>query len=312
MSAAEPIPTGTPEPTSTPAPATPPADPAPAAPTATAEKTPTSLNPLKGIAKGTPSSNPAAPPLTVPDWAGTLADENKAFVAQKGYKTLDDALRSAQMTERMKGIPTEQLLRKPDWTKPESVAEFRAALGVPDKPEAYQNGQFDGSEGVLDGNIMAGISHAMGLTQPQHEIFLEAASAYFEGAIKEQAEETQRVHTQQMNELKKEWGAKASEFEQAANSAVAQVGISEETIAHLNAALGPAGTLALFAQIGQHLGESKPPGDRTGPALLSRSSAQAALRAYMDPNSVEAKAVIAGDQNAIRKYQQLQEIAFAE
>lgn len=311
MSAAEPIPAPVAEPTAPPvAPVAPPAAP-PAAPPSEA-KPAAGLNPLKGVAKGAPSSNPAAPPLTVPDWAGTLGDEAKAFVAQKGYKTLDDALRSAQMTERMKGIPTEQLLRKPDWTKPESVAEFRQALGVPEKPEAYQNGQFDGREGVLDGSIMAGMSHAMGLTQAQHETFLETASAYFEGAIKEQAEETQRVHTQQMNDLRKEWGAKASEFEQTANSAVAQVGISEETIAQLNAALGPAGTLALFAQIGQHLGESKPPGDRSGPQLLTRSAAQAALREYMNPDSPEAKAVVANDPAALRKYQQLQEIAFSE
>lgn len=92
-------------------------------------------------ATDTPAAAPAPAAAPTPAaWYGDLSanPELKAFAETKQFKDPAAALESQRNLERLVGVPADQLIRKPkDANDAEGIKAYRAALGVPDVPEAY-------------------------------------------------------------------------------------------------------------------------------------------------------------------------------
>ena len=67
-----------------------------------------------------------------------LSEENKSFVANKGFKTFDDVVTSYINLEKYQGVPADKLIRLPDENNADEVNVFYKKLGRPDKAEDYK------------------------------------------------------------------------------------------------------------------------------------------------------------------------------
>lgn len=257
MSAAAPDQTGTaPEPTTQ---ATESAPPAPSRPTKF--YTPPGTPPKDESAA--PAAPPAAaPPPPLPGWASAmqLDEERASFVASKSWKSADDMVKSLAALERMKGVPGEQIMRKPDWSKEESVAEYRKALGVPEAPDGYGALEVKIPGGVLDTEPLSKLAHSIHLDPSQYRGLVEGTGELLHEIF---AAEQQRIATEQaasLAGLDKEWGPMKAENEQNVERAVAAFMTEEEYDLLKLSGLGEAGLKRVLSRLGAKLAEHKPAG----------------------------------------------------
>lgn len=272
---------------------------------------------LKGVpAPGATPAAPATPEAApTPKWFDGLSTDDKTYLAAKGWdkdgKGPEDILKSYRNIERLRGVDADKLVKLPDWSKPESVAEYRAAIGVPAEVTGYQADPAVVAEGLVDPAMAADFSLEMGLTQAQHDVFMRRASAMFRAATQEQAEERGRREAVALGELAKQWGTKAPEYNQAAANAITAVGVTDAELAALNASeLGQAGTRALLARFGVKMGEHTRPAENGGGLNMPTvDSAKAELVALKSDQAFLAK-LGAGDRESLAKLDQLQKIAY--
>lgn len=134
--------------------------------------------------------------------AEVLTDKVKAFKdvgeLAKGYANLEKLV-------GRKGV----ILPTPD-AKPEEIAEFRKALGVPEKPEEYDWKAPEGGALTLDDAAMADIKkafHGANMTKEQFGKVLDYYATR-EATIMKQAQDSMLAEqTATVGKLKKEWGA---------------------------------------------------------------------------------------------------------
>lgn len=138
-------------------------------------------------------------------WAG-LSEQNRGFVATKGFKNEDAVVQAYRELESFRGVPAERLLKLPDKDDSPEWEAIHRRLGKPEKAEEY------GIEGA-DAELLAE-AHKAGLTKKQ----VQQLAAHLAGRSKSSGEkaETERVAQQQLEEqeLRKEWGP---EFESNVN-----------------------------------------------------------------------------------------------
>lgn len=286
-------------------------DPAPAAPV---------IAPPAGLIKPTPAPDPSVPrgtPPTVdvstlPEFArGLTNNEYAQFVADKGYKSLDDAIKSAMLTERMKGVPADQIIKRPDWSKPESVAEFRKALGAPEAVTGYQNHEVALPIGTLDGDAIAQLSLKLGLPQELHSQLLDGAGELVSSLVQQNNEEMARRSAASMADLKKSWGTRYGENMQLVDSAIAQIGVTEGQWSALTAAFDEGPAREFMARIGTMIGEHKRPSEGATPAVVTSASAASEIKDLIQDKAFGAR-LRAGDVDAKRRWDELHKIAYGE
>lgn len=271
---------------------------------------------LRGVPSAEKASAPAdpAPVEKTGTWIDELAADDRAYVSTKGWdkegKSPADILKSYRNLERLRGVSADQLIKKPDWNNAESVAEFRAALGVPADVSAYEAHEVEIPGGTIDVGRAAQISHKLGLTQQQHSAFLDEVGSYFRESIQSQMEDIGRRNAAELVELKKEWGVKYDEHTQSMNNAIAQAQIKDEEIEALKIAMGEAGARKFLARVGQMFGEHKRPVEGgTGPVLMTSDVAKAEITALRSDREFGQR-LLNGDVEARRKWDELQRVAF--
>lgn len=290
----------------------------PAAPAATPAATPASsagFPDLKGVPK--PGSEPAptdAPVAKTGTWIDDLSPEDRSFVSAKGWdkegKSPADILKSYRNIERLRGVDADKLIKRPDWSNQESVAEYRKALGVPEDPTGYQNHEVVTPTGPLLAEPIAAISHRLGLPQELHAELLTATGELVTDLFQREAEEVSRRNAAELVELRREWGTRFEENNQAVSNAIARLGLSDEFVDALKIAGGEAETRRVLAKIGSQLAEHKRPADgQGGPILMTSDVAKAEIAELSSDGTFYAK-MKAGDREARRRWDQLHEIAY--
>lgn len=195
----------------------------------------------------------------LPDWFAQISDKagegetasNRDWLASKGFKDLDGLVKSYRETEsayRNGGrinVPGEN-------AKPEEIAAFRTAIGVPEKPDGYE---ISGPEGVqLNEPLIAALRDSA--------VKHGAPKGAFEGLvgdfIKLQMDEAAAESARQ-DGLASEWmkaqGAKADEQLAHVNTAARSLGLNKTDMAGLRNGLGADRALGLLAKLGAGMAE---------------------------------------------------------
>lgn len=291
-------------------------------PAATPQATPTPAEgagfpPIRAV--GSEPSTPATPsgdaPPAAPAWYDGLPADDRAYIATKGWdkegKTPADILKSYRNIERLRGVDADKLVKLPDWKNAEEVSQFRARLGVPESPDGYENHEVQTPTGPLRAELIAKISHRIGATPAQHAEMLNATGELMTELFKAEAEEISRRNANELIDLKKEWGTRFDENNQAVDNAVAQLGLDAEFVDALKIAAGEAKTRRVLAQIGMRLAEHKPAAGSTTPTLMTSDIAKAQLDHLKGDREFFAK-LQAGDTEARRRWTELQRVAFGD
>lgn len=269
-----------------------------------------------GGEQGTPASPSGDAAPAAPAWFDGFSADDKAYINAKGWdkegKSPADILKSYRNIERLRGVDADKLTRIPDWSNPEEVSQFRARLGVPESPEGYESPEVTTPTGVLRGDLIAKLSHRVGATPQQHAELMTATGEMLTELFQTEAEEVARRNANELIDLRKEWGTRFDENNQAVDNAVAQLGLDADVIEALKIAAGEAKARKMLAQIGARLGEHKRPAEGNGgPVLMTSDVARAQLDQLKGDREFFGK-LTNGDIEARRRWTELQRIAFGD
>jgi len=262
------------------------------------------------MAETTPAGpTPAAgqPNGAAPDWLAGVAPEQRGMAELKGWKSPADVFTSYANLEKYHGVPPERLVRLPEnLDDTEALASVYGRLGRPEKPEGY------GIEGA-DAELLAAL-HKHGLTTRQvkglHEVLTARSKTAQEAAEKQRFE---RVDVE-MTALKREWGPeydrRIRQGQAVAEKVYAAMGYAtkeefEVDLEALQAQMGPAKVLKLFAELGKGSGEQgfvegDPAGaNGNGGFAVSKNTALAKLSALAADPDFQAK--LRSPVDAVRK-----------
>lgn len=244
-------------------------------------------------AAAVPAAAPAAPapPADSPtaggapnDWRATLP----ADLAEHAKRFPDAAAAVKAHLEAEKLIGRKGIIPPKEGDPPEVAAAYRAALGVPEKPEGYA---FTKPDGVPDavwtedglGKLRAW-AHELGLTPAQAQGFGERLAKAEAEAVQRLAEGIEPDGRKMDDVLREEWGAGYDGKIELAKRAAKQFG-DDAAITALEARVGGSALMRMFARIGEALAEDAPAGMGTGSGGAPDPSAE--LRRYYEPGTPE-------------------------
>lgn len=232
------------------------------------------------------ADTPAAATPAGPEWLGGLPPELRDSPSLRRYA--DPAALAKSYVELEGVIGRKGVIVPGEKDGPEAHARFRAALGVPEKPDGYA---LAAPAGIPDGvwqpeaaSAFAAVAHDAGLTPTQAQklaTWWAGAAAQAEATKGASAGETEAA-------LRTEWGVAYDTKIEGAKRALREFG-GDDLVAHLDkTGLGndPAMVRA-FARIGELVGEDRPAGMGTGrrSGVLTPADAKAERLKLMAPDS---------------------------
>lgn len=239
----------------------------------------------------------------VDGWPNLLkgAEYDEVRATAQNYKTLPALLKGLKDSKAAAMAKTEGMVKLPGAeAKPEEIAAFRSALGIPEAPEGYQLKPEALPPGVeIDPEVFADfakVAHASNLTPAQVETLAAwQANLELKSAEKATAEHAAYLAAQKQ-ELQTKWGPKAPEKMMQAQRAAATFGLKPE-----NPIFQSAEVVAAFAAIADAMSEDKLV---SGESLTNRLSPEAGAKdilsntanrwhkAYHDPGHPDHRAAV--------------------
>lgn len=187
--------------------------------------------------------------------------EHKDYVANKGWKTPADVLTSTINLEKLIGADQagRTIVLPKDANDVEGNKAFRAKLGVPDAPEAYELPVPEGTGGDFAKTASAWF-HEAGIPKAAAQKITENWNKHFGEVVKQQQAAEQAQLTQQMDALKGSWGEQFNANTELAKRSAKQFAtvakLDEANVASiLDAVEKSASIRQLFAAIGKSVGE---------------------------------------------------------
>lgn len=195
-----------------------------------------------------------------PDWFGNVSDKpgegettsNRDYLAAKGVKDLDGLVKMTRDTE--KALRENGRVKVPgEGAKPEEVAAFHAAIGVPDSVEGYQ---VEAPEGVkLDDSVIGALRESALKNGTPAGAFKGLVSDFVKIQI-EQADAAKQEQDAQAAAWMKEQGGKTDEQIAHINSAARSLGLTKEDMSWFRGMPGGTGrALGLLAKLGSGMAE---------------------------------------------------------
>jgi hypothetical protein len=199
-----------------------------------------------------------------PDWWGTLSAEggdadnpsNMDWIKSRGTKTLDDLVKNARDAQR--ALRESGRVKVPgEGAKPEEIAEYRKAIGVPDDVKGYvivapKDG--DGNDVPLDTDLIGRMSESA--------LKRGAPKAVFEGLVGDlvqaqldQAAEHDAAERAAADKVVKGWGGDAKEKLAAVDRSAKALGLSRNDMVGIRNVLGSEKALGMFAKLGEGMAE---------------------------------------------------------
>lgn len=221
-----------------------------------------------------------------PDWYDKLSAEggdaenpsNREWAKKAGLKDIDGlvkALRDNQKAARAPGkiaIPGEN-------AKPEEIAAYRAAIGVPETVDGYE---FTPPEGVEADQLNKPLIDRLKTSALENGVPASGFQGLVQDFIKAQLEEASAVTARHDDEVKaklKEWGPNANAKRQDVEVAAKALGLSRDEQIAMRQALGPARVLDMMAKIGGGIGEDELFTGGKGRFGVTKASAEAEIAA---------------------------------
>ena len=238
-----------------------------------------------------------------------LSEENKSFVANKGFKSYDDVVTSYINLEKYQGVPADKILKMPDENNADEVNAFYKKLGRPDKAEDYK---FEIAEGQ-DDSIAKAIAPELfkaGLSQKQ------AAAIYktLEAAKIEQSKAAEQAAIKAEEDLKSEWGTNYDNNLKAAQQAAKIAGVTAEQIEALQKATDYKTVMNMFKNLASKFGEDalRGAGDNkpTGFTLTPQQAREKIEQLKTNKDWVQK--ISSGDKAALQEYNELTKIAVSD
>lgn len=262
-------------------------------------------------ATGTPGTPPdgGSPAVTdkveVPEWFGEVDPDTAAYVSGKGWAEPKDLVESYRNVERMVGgkvaIPDEG--DEKGWGtlydrlgRPASGNEYD--LGTP--PEHLPEGM---------GDWYKGLAHEMGLNQAQAAAGFTKMSEYLAESQQAATSANEERDSQQMIQLKAEWGSNYDGEIQAGKAAAKAFGFTADEIDAMAGSIGVGETLKRFAAMGHKIGEHGAEGEESTHAGFGMSKEKASARhAELMANPQFSARYQSGDKEALKEVDRLMQI----
>jgi len=208
---------------------------------------------------GSPPAGGETPPPAgndAPWYAGFEDPIMRGKAEANGWKTPEDAVKNFANLEKHLGVPAERLLKLPEAADAPEWKEIRERLNfpkAPEKPEDYGITAPDGMDPTFAGEVSK-VMHKLGLTKEQAAGLVEWNSKF--GAEIGAAETARLAAEDQLGlaELRTKWGQQYDGSVALARRAGQELstvaGITPEQLSAMEAAVGTAAFLRLFAAAG--------------------------------------------------------------
>ena len=238
-----------------------------------------------------------------------LSEENKSFVANKGFKSYDDVVTSYINLEKYQGVPADKLIRLPDENNADEVNAFYNKLGRPEKAEDYKFEIADGQDDSIAKAIAPELFKA-GLSQKQ------AAAIYktLEAAKIEQTKAAEAAAVKAEEDLKSEWGANYDNNLKAAQQAAKIAGVTAEQIEALQKATDYKTVMNMFKNLASKFGEDalRGAGDNKQTRFtLTPQQAREKIE-QLKTNKDWVQKISSGDKAALQEYDELTKLAVSD
>jgi hypothetical protein len=198
-----------------------------------------------------------------PEWYSSLSAEadgdnpsHRDYAKAKGWKTPDDVTKSYREMERLQR-ESGRVKVPAEGAKPEEIAEFRKAIGVPEDAKGYTIPEIKGADGnpiPLNDSLLNGVledAHAEGLPKAG----VDGLVAKF---IQRQLDEVADIDNKMKADAEKHvasWGSEKVEKMAAIDRAAAALGITKDEMVALRNAWGPEKALDRLVKLGQGMAE---------------------------------------------------------
>ncbi|KQM60067.1 MULTISPECIES: hypothetical protein [unclassified Sphingomonas] len=196
---------------------------------------------------------------TLPDWFEKVSADagdgesssNRDWLSAKGVKDLDGLVKMSRDTE--KALRESGRIKVPgENAKPDELAAFHTAIGVPDKADGYE---VQAPEGVQLDDAMIGALRESALKHGTPKgAFAGLVSDFVQIQI-EQANAEAKRQDELASSWVKEQGGKADEQLAHINTAARSLGLSKTDMSGLRAGLGADRALGLLAKLGAGMAE---------------------------------------------------------
>lgn len=237
--------------------------------------------------------------FVAPDWFEKLSADtgegetssNRDYAQAKGFKDLDGVFKSLRNAER--AIHDKGRVAVPgEGAKPEEVAAFRAAIGVPDKIDGYE---VKAPEGVQLNEPLIGALRESALKHG-------APKGVFEGLVSDfiqmQREEADATNTKQLTEAKdwlKAQGAKADEQKAHIDTAGRALGLTSDDMVFFRSMPGGAGrALDMLSKLGAGMAEDTMMNGGKGRFGITSAEAQVEIDKIKNDPELSKKVLIPG------------------
>lgn len=235
-------------------------------------------------AAGAPAAGAAAP------WHGITDAEIASYIDNKGWKAPADVVASYRGAEKLIGRDPNTLLVLPRADDPEGFRAVAAKLGMPEKATEYKLHTLEGTD--PDPNYVGHVQevfHKAGLTKAQAEAISKGHNEFMAKAAAQAAKDYDLNVQSDKAALQKEWGGGYDRMMGRAQLAARTLGIPAAAIDALEQAMGYAGTMKMFAEVGGKLGEDGFTGG-SGAVRFSSQMTPAEAQAEWDAMKADDKA----------------------
>ena len=243
----------------------------------------------------TTAADTTAATTTTAPWHGITDTDAAAYVANKGWQSPQDVIKSYQGVEKLIGRDPSTLIPIPRLDDPEGVKSVFQKLGLPESPDKY-----DMAVGLPKGakpdegfaKTMQTILHKSNVTDSQAKTLVAEWNA-MQTAAAEQAAKDYELNVQADKQaLLDEWKGGHDRMMNRAKTAATSLGFTTELIDAIEKQVGYAATYKMFAEIGGKLGEDTlvtPNKNTDFTATLTPEEAKSQLAtARSDPNHIAA------------------------
>jgi hypothetical protein len=208
---------------------------------------------------GTPASGGAPSGGNAAPWHGITDATEAAYVANKGWQSPADVIKSYQGAEKLIGRDPNTMVALPRLDDPAGFRAVMSKLGLPETADKYDLGKPAEGQPAFDDNYLGwarNTFHELGLPASVAKALVAKNTEYVAGVMKQQAEDYQLSVTNDKATLQREWGGGYERMMNAATTAGKALGFTTEMIDSMEKSIGYAGTMKFMAGLGQKLGES--------------------------------------------------------
>lgn len=236
--------------------------------------------------------------------------ENRGLTKLEPTAALPEVIKGFRNAEKYIGTPAEQLIRVPKADAPNDAwNDVYNKLGRPSDAKEYQLPIPDGADPAF-ADWAKGQFHELGLTKTQGEKLASKWNEYVGSIGEQQTAQYQNSVAEDTNSLKAEWGQAFDQNIKVARQAANSFGVDVATIDKLEQAMGFAGVMKFFNNLGSKIGEdSFVSGDSNSSNVMTPKGAEARIKALMSDPDFSTK-YLSGQVEAREEMSRLHKMAY--